>query len=84
MFGPKKADSTSSEESVTADEVYFSKPVSYAYDAYQEKLNNKVPDGDAGSGSIPGGTSRKAFVHSLVLEQGMTRASTMEGGLRNS
>lgn len=44
MFGngaSKKSSSNSSEESVTADEVFFSKPVQYAYDAYQEKLQQE-------------------------------------------
>lgn len=45
MFGaPAKESSASSEESITADDVFFAKPVKYAYDAYQEKLDNEVAE----------------------------------------
>ena len=44
MFGgpPKRPSSDSSHESVTADDVYNVKPVTYVYDAYQEKLKEEV------------------------------------------
>jgi len=43
MFGvPKRPSSESSHESVTADDVYNTTPVVYAYDAYQEKLKQEV------------------------------------------
>lgn len=41
----KKDSSASSEESLTADEVYISKPVTYAYDAYQERLEKQKAAG---------------------------------------
>jgi len=41
MFDSKKSESASSEESVIADEVHV-KPVSYVYDAYQERLNQWI------------------------------------------
>lgn len=47
--GAKKDSSASSEESLIADEVYTSKPVKYAYDAYQEKLDRQRADGSTGS-----------------------------------
>ena len=36
-----KESSASSEESITADEVFFAKPTTYVYDAYQEKLDQE-------------------------------------------
>lgn len=43
MFGvSKKSSEESSDESITADVVYLSKPVTYAYDAYQEKIDREV------------------------------------------
>jgi hypothetical protein len=45
----KRQDSTaSSEESVTADQVFFSKPVKYVYDAYQEKLDAEAREAATG------------------------------------
>lgn len=63
MFKDKKDSSHSSEEDcVTADEVYLSKPVVYAYDAYQERLEaQKAAEASANSAmSLPklGGGSR--------------------------
>ena len=46
-----KESSASSEESLIADEVYTSKPVKYAYDAYQEKLDRQRADSERGSES---------------------------------
>lgn len=45
--GSKKDSSDSSEESLIADEVYTSKPITYAYDAYQEKLDRQRLEGTA-------------------------------------
>lgn len=45
MFKDQKTD-TQSEESVTADDVYL-KPVVYAYDAYQEKLDKEAREAAA-------------------------------------
>lgn len=47
--GKTKESSASSEESLIADEVYTSKPVKYAYDAYQEKLDRQKADSERGS-----------------------------------
>ena len=50
--GSKKDSPESSEESLIADEVYTSKPITYAYDAYQEKLDRQKLEGvGASSGS---------------------------------
>lgn len=43
--GSKNDSSDSSEESLIADEVYTSKPITYAYDAYQEKLDRQRLEG---------------------------------------
>jgi hypothetical protein len=48
--GSKKDSSDSSEESLMADEVYTSKPITYAYDAYQEKLDRQKLEGSAPKG----------------------------------
>lgn len=59
MFtGGKKESSASSEESLIADEVYTSKPVKYAYDAYQEKLDRQRADTERGI--IDSGTRHSA------------------------
>lgn len=58
MFGQQKKSETSSssDESVTADEVFFAKPVTYAYDAYKEKLEMEAGvGGSGGNGSGSGG-----------------------------
>lgn len=47
----KKTDSSSSEESVTADDVFFHKPIEYAYDAYKEKLEREAAGGGGSSSS---------------------------------
>ena len=62
MFGApgaaaKKPDEDGSEESITADEVHFAKPVRYAYDAFQEKVESEGR-GELSSGcGGPGGSS---------------------------
>lgn len=75
MFGTNtKESSASSDESVTADDVFFAKPVTYAYDAYQEKLDAETAQnsrdvshvnlprlgGGSGGGSAPIRTSVEA------------------------
>ena len=64
MFAePKKDSSASSDESVTADEVFFAKPVKYAYDAYQEKLDNEVAQQRSRAHSRVGGGSNQVVVN---------------------
>jgi hypothetical protein len=46
-----RAPSTASAESLTADDVYLSQPVTYAYDAYQEKLELESRQGSASGGT---------------------------------
>lgn len=55
----KKQDSASSEESVTADEVFFSKPVHYVYDAYQEKLDAEAREAAAAASGRNGGVAKR-------------------------
>jgi hypothetical protein len=43
--GGKKESSASSDESLTADEVYTAPAVKYAYDAYQEKVEKQKAEG---------------------------------------
>ena len=72
MFGlPKSQSSEPSDEPVTAADVYRSKTVKYAYDAYQERLDQEAAEqlarsrasragagsGGGGSGSAGGGSS---------------------------
>lgn len=59
MFAGKKEDSSkasSDEESVTVDDVFFHKPIVYAYDAYQEKIELEAKLEQAG-GKRPGAGS---------------------------
>jgi hypothetical protein len=49
MFKDKKDSSHSSDESVTADDVFLAKPVIYAYDAYQERLEAQNAASAAGT-----------------------------------
>lgn len=86
MFGAKKDAEESSEESVTVDAVYMDAnktPVSYAYDAYQEKLDRESDSsGTGGSGSRSGSgggsaaRSRKSGVPSW--ERGLMRSSVVQ------
>jgi hypothetical protein len=62
MFGTgttKKDSSSDSDESLLADDVYTSKPINYAYDAYQEKLDMQRREaslsGHSGEGGSLGG-----------------------------
>ena len=53
MFGASnKSTSDSSEEEIMADEVYLSKPVEYAYDAYREKLDAETATTTSRQGSM--------------------------------
>lgn len=68
MFAGQKEPSSkaSSEESVTADDVFFHKPVHYVYDAYQEKIERERSAASSGGGS--GGSS--GMRNSLPPRQG--------------
>lgn len=58
MFAGKKEDSSapsSEEESASVDEVFFQRPIKYAYDAYQEKIEREARGDFGGGGSRSGG-----------------------------
>lgn len=81
MFGAKKEEPASSDESVIANnEVVVPKSVNYAYDAYQEKLEKEVPNGGSGSGSgsRAEGRVRKSSLREPVLGQSLMSTSEVE------
>ena len=53
----------SSEESLMADEVYLSKPIKYAYDAYQEKVDLLKAEAAASSGGSGSSDGERARAH---------------------
>lgn len=50
----KKTDSSSSEESVTVDDVFFHKPIEYAYDAFKEKVEREAAAGGSSASGASG------------------------------
>lgn len=51
---PKKPDPDSDSHSITADEVYLSKPVTYAYDAWAEAMQREKEEAASeGAATVP-------------------------------
>lgn len=50
---PKKTDADSDSNSITADEVYLSKPVKYAYDAWAEAMQREKEEAASRNASTP-------------------------------